>query len=259
MITPYGKDRILNTLTGTETSIADTLVVGIGEVIDGESLGFEITRIPVSITGLDRDNNRIVFKGDLPQELSCSITEVGLYAGEAFILEEDQNINLFPGGTAAAGWTTANISVGQYIKEESIRVQSFTSVSDLSFTLDNFVSDDSIKVLTSSATSSTLTLRIGNDASNYWQYLFNLSAGKTIAKVAIGSRTTNGSVNTSNLTYVSLQATASVLVEGIRFENLRTNNPQYGLVGYSKIANVDKLTGENKEVEYPLTFNIGAS
>lgn len=259
MITPYGKNRILDTLTGTETSIADTLVVGIGEVVDGENLGFEITRIPVSLTGLDRENNRIIFKGDLPQELSCAITEVGLYAGESFVLEEDRNINLFPGGTAAASWSTANTSVGQYIKEECLRVQSFTSVEDLSFSLDDFVNDDSIKVLTSSTTSSTLTLRVGNDASNYWQYLFNVSAGKSIVKVALGARTTNGSVNPSNLTYVSLQATASVLVEGIRFENLRTENPQYGLVGYSKIASVDKLNGENKEVEYPLTFNIGAS
>jgi len=257
LITNYGKSSILNYFAGNGTAVADAILIGVGSSPTEECLNYEIERLPVKIVGLDYNNSQVIFKTTLPVELNASISEVGLFVGQDFAAQENSTLPLFPGGSANAEWSIANVSTGRYIKEESLRVNNFTYAENFLLDISTFNEDDYIKFLISSDTAATFKMRIGTDANNYHQYSFNVTSGKNVIKKNISDRTTSGQVDLTNITYISLQSSVSVILEGVRLEEKLLKVPTFGVVAYQVLSTpLDKFAGEEKEIEYALTIGI---
>src|SRR5574339_62044 len=84
MITTQGKSVIFRYLAGNLPRIAESIALGIGsttENVNDTTLVFEADRVPVSLVSADILNDKIIFKGTIPQEYVGTIYEVGLWYG----------------------------------------------------------------------------------------------------------------------------------------------------------------------------------
>jgi hypothetical protein len=96
MITTNGKNIVAKFLLNQAPEFASHIAIGVGGQAyptsssatfssDADSLGFEVARVPILSKGLlkENDQEKIIFKAELPIEQRYQITEIGIYPAAA--------------------------------------------------------------------------------------------------------------------------------------------------------------------------------
>lgn len=265
MITTQGKSVIFRYLAGYVPRIAESIAVGIGntaESVNDTALEFESNRFSVSVTSIDIINDKLIFKGVLPQEFIGKIYEVGLWYGSpAQAVGSSGLVVTFDSATEAwnpATWETTVARIG----EDALQVAGGTSstLEDIVLDLSVFSDADFISLAyNAEATITDITVRFRTDSTNYYSYTFTPITGYEVKSFGKSLFTATGSPDWANITSIVVEAagTGNAVFDGIRVEDADTLSNDYALVARSVLVTPQTKTDDSEmEVEYALEINI---
>lgn len=259
-------------------SIAQSIAFGVGtssESLSDVRLQFETERSDIALTSFDFVNNKLIFKGPVPDDFSGKIQEIGLYSMAASSIGSSIMISSFDSqtedwmtGSSNPTFTTANARIG----DDSLNHSPAASGSSTS-TLGNILLDLSeysaadifnIAFSNNNANASSISFKMKSDDSNYYTYTIGAPAtGYQFATLSKGSGTVTGSPDWGNITSIDVttnakaSGAANVDFEGLRMEDTDTINPDYILVARKVLATpYIKQPNMTQEVEFSLDINI---
>jgi hypothetical protein len=232
MITTAGKTIIKQFFGGETGRIGGAIALGVGATaatLADSRLSFEATRAQVTAVSSDLANNRIVFKATIKPGLIGTIYEAGLYQAVSGI-DRSKALSLLSRNAWTNGtMVTTNARIGvNTVKVDAAASQTTTaSVTNLSQNLAGFSGADTVAVaFFASANVSAVKLRLGNDASNYYQWNFATpAAGYNIVRGTFTSATIVGAPNIASINYAAFVPTAtaggaaSVYLDGVNVED----------------------------------------
>lgn len=265
MITTQGKSVIFRYLAGNLPRIAESIALGIGstaENVNDTTLVFEADRVPVSLVSADILNDKIIFKGTIPQEYVGTIYEVGLWygtppqtsGGSTIIVSFDSETEDW----IPATWNTAIARIGT----DALQVAggSSSTLSDIALDLSVYSDADFMSLAyNADAAINNIVIRFSTDATNYYEYSFAAATGyevKTMGKTAF---TATGAPDWSNITSITVSATGTgnVVFDGIRAEDADTISTDYALVARSVLSTPKVKTADTEmDIEYALEITI---
>lgn len=265
MITTQGKSIIFRYLAGYLPRIAESIAIGVGstaENVNDTALKFESNRVPVSVTSIDIVNDKLIFKGVIPQEFVGKIYEVGLwYGAPAQAVGASSLIVTFDSATEEwipATWETTVTRIG----EDALQVAggSSSTLSDIVLDLSAFSDADFISLAyNADASINDITVQFRTDTSNYYSYTFAAATGYEVKSFGKTSFTATGTPDWSNITsiVVSATGTGNAVFDGIRVEDADTLSNDYALVARSVLVSpIEKTDDSEMDIEYALEINI---
>ena len=272
MITTDGKVQVKRYLARDEAAIANYISFGISaaaEAVGDTSLGFEISRIPLSSVTYDYTNNYIVFKSEIPSDYAGAVYEAALlYSPES---SYDTIITTFDsvteswltGGGADATYTTSNVRVGAdaVILTAAASGTSTVSLANINLDLSNYLGAD--KILLAGYTGSNVSsfkILFKTDVSNYYTLTFTPSAGYYIGSLTKSAATVTGAPSWSNITSIDITLTATAggsatfTADAIRIQSAISSDV---LVAREVLpAPLTKVAGMVQEIELALGVTV---
>lgn len=265
MITTQGKSVIFRYLAGNLPRIAESIAVGIGnsaESVNSTTLDFETNRIPVTLVSADIVNDKIIFKGTIPQEYVGTIYEVALWygnpaqtaGGSTVIVDFDSDTEEWSTPT----WNTALARIGT----DALQVAGGASstLTDIFLDLSVFSDADYMSLAyNADAAINNVVLRFSTDVSNYYEYSFAAATGYEIKKMGKAAFTATGTPDWANITSITVSATGTgnAVFDGIRAEDADTISTDYALVARSVLVSPKVKTSDTEmDIEYALEINI---
>ena len=272
LITTAGRKAIIDYMAGYTARLAGGLVVGIGTLaatLSDKTLQFEVGRCPVDLSAADYANNAVVFKGQLPAELECTIYEVGaktlptssaMYDSQ--LLLDFNSSDTFSAGTLSP----TNSRLGQALNITAAASTTTTSViSNIFYDLSGYGPSDQFTLIyrANNAFVSNLTMRFKTDSSNYYAVSFGAPTSGTYAIISFNKSVpvANGSPDWGNITSVEFSVTAtsggtaSIDIDGLRVEDRDSNREEDVLVSRSVLGTpVTKTIGIPLDIEYAITL-----
>lgn len=283
MITDAGKTYIKGFLAGYTQVLGEAIAVGVSTepITAGTThLGFEIERVPVEFVGYDFDAERLIFKAALPDGISGTISEVGLYstATNEMAGEYDSSI-ITTFDSESEDWESLATSEASTFAEGSTRIGpdalrqspaangSATDVlRDLSLDLSGFSSADRLVFAfhSANANASSIRFRFMTDSSNYYDFTLGAqTAGYKIVRVQKGSAVATGAPNWEDITElrVTTNSTAGggavVSLDAVRVEDTDTINPNHVLVAAQTLSTpFVKNDEKTQEIEFTLDVDL---
>lgn len=264
MITTQGKSVLFRYLAGNLPRIAESIAIGIGdsaENVNDTTLDFEAERVPVTLVSADIINDKLVFKGTIPQEYVGTIYEVGLwygnpqtFGGSTIIVGFDSSTEAWSSGT----WNTALARIG--VDALQIAGGASSTLSDIALDLSVFSDADFMSLAyNADAAITNVVVRFSTDVSNYYQYSFTAATGYEVKAIGKASFTATGTPDWSNITSITVSATGTgnAVFDGIRAEDADTISTDYALVARS-VLSVPKVKSSDTEmdIEYALEITI---
>lgn len=277
MFTTEGKTFIKRYMAGQSGQVVGAISVGIGSTaaaLSDTRMQFEFGRVPVDVIAYDFENDRLVFKGTLPEELYGQIYEVGLWTDEinsAVGSQEAQLLTSFDslsetwtGGTFSSSNT--RIGADSLVLAPSASATLSATLTGLSGDFFEYSSSDSFVLAyhITSANTASVKFRLRSDASNYYEFtITSPSAGYKIESFLKGSATVVGSPTWADITEIEVVATATsggattVTFDGLRIEDTDSVAPEYGLIArYIPSSPITKSEGFGQDIEYALPVTI---
>lgn len=275
LITTAGKSHIIKYLAGYVESISQGLAVGLGNtaaVVGDTSLAFEWTRVPIDLVSADHINTAIIFKGSIPNELSGSIYEMGLWSdfdsGNTYasrsILGFDSVSELWSTGTWST--TTQRIGIDNLRLAPALSTTQTSSLQSLFLDLSGYSNIDEFRLAynVNSAFVSTAKIIFYTDVSNYYTYTITTpTAGYKITAFTKANCVTTGIPSWANITSIDVQVTStaggsgSIDFDGLRIEDKDLNSEIYVLVSRAVPASpIVKLPGLPLDFEYTLDVTL---
>lgn len=273
MITTSGKTFIKRYLAGKAGTAAGAISMGIGDAaaqVADTRLQFEFSRIPVALTEYDFVDDKLVFKGSIPAEVSGKIYEIGLWTDEINTLAGNQGSRLVTTFESdSEEWTngtfdTNTVRIGpnslKHTPTASTTVTSTMSNLTLDFG-DNSAADLFLFAYNvDNANVANIKLRFLKDSSNYYEFtITSPTAGYKFSTFAKGTATIVGVPSWEEINEVSVATTStgggvgSVEYDGIRIEDIDTISPEYGLIArYILPSPIEKVEGTVLDLEYRL-------
>lgn len=265
MITSQGKSVIFRYLTGYLPRIGQSIAIGIGstsENVNDTNLSFETERIPVTLVSTDIVNNKIIFKGTVPQEYVGYIYEVAVWYGSppntagssALIIEFDSDTEAW----SPATWNTALARIGT----DALQVAggSSSTLRDFSLDLSAYSDADFISLAYyADAAINNVSVTFNTDDTNYYTYTFAAATGYEVKSFGKNLMTATGTPDWSNITAITVSATGTgnVVFDGIRVEDNDTLSNDYALVARSVLSSPKFKTDDSEmDIEYALVINI---
>lgn len=260
-------------MAGQAGQLIGAMSIGIGNAaasINDKNLQFEIARIPVALTAYDFVNNKLVFKGSLPEDVEGQIYEVGLWSTEMDSLAGNQGSRIITTfDSTSEVWTPATFDITAVrIGSDSLKhtpaasATSSASMSDLNLDFSGNSSSDKFNFAFNcdNVNTAKVEFTFATDVSNYYKFTINTPAnGYNIVQIAKGAATVVGAPNWNDINIVTVATTAtgaglaSVSYDGIRIEDIDTINPEYGLIArYIPGAPTKKNAGSVQDFEYTL-------
>lgn len=266
MLTTEGKNVIKRYFGGQVSRIGGSIALGVGTTaatVADTQLAYEAIRLQVSSVNADLANNKIIFKGSLPPGVIGTIYEVGLYDS----VNTASRTKLLSLVTPARGiWTNSTIvpdNARASLKTVKVDVTASSTkgadITGMSQDLSAFAVTDRVAVaFYSTSNIASVRVRLGTDASNYYEFLYNAPAvGYNIMRAAISTATVTGSPRWGLINYVSVRPTASAAGSGsIYFDSLSVEDNTTPIDNILVMRNV--LTTP-KTVDTALTTNIEMS
>ncbi|QMP84195.1 minor tail protein [Streptomyces phage Coruscant] len=265
MITTQGKSIIFRYLAGYVPRIAESIAIGVGntaENVNDTVLDFESNRIPVALTSIDIVNDKLIFKGVIPQEFVGKIYEVGLwYGAPAQSIGASSLIVTFDSATeewTPATWETTIARIG----EDALQVAGGTTstLENIILDLSSFSDADFISLAYSADAAITdITVQFRTDASNYYSYTFTAATGYEVKSFGKTLFTATGTPDWANITSIVVGAagTGNAVFDGIRVEDADTLSNDYALVARSVLVTPKTKTDDSEmDIEYALEINI---
>lgn len=264
MITTQGKSVLFRYLAGNLPRIAESIAIGIGdsaENVNNTILDFEAERVPVTLVSADIVNDKLVFKGTIPQEFVGTIYEVGLWYGNPQTFGGSSIIVAFDSETEAWSTPTWNTALAR-IGEDALQVAGGASstLSDIALDLSIFSDADFMSLAyNADAAITNIVLRFSTDVSNYYEYSFTAATGYEIKAIGKTAFTATGTPDWANITSITVGATGTgnAVFDGIRAEDADTISTDYALVARS-VLSVPKVKTSDTEmdIEYALEITI---
>jgi hypothetical protein len=234
MITDAGKDALLKYLAGQIPQIGGALVFGVGTTLPtgaDTKLEYEVYRSPVTSINADLTNSRLVFKCSLLPAVMGTIYEIGLYTSNRKAPYTAIPISgIWTNGSLVS--TNARIN-GQTVKVD-FTASTLTNAEQSGFMQDfsTYTDADSVVVAFQASTNvASVSIRIGTDSSNYYQYTFATpSAGYHIYRVSRASASVVGSPSWGTVSYIAVRPTGtsggggSVWFDSVRLESNQLDN-----------------------------------
>jgi len=256
MITNAGKNHILRRNAGIVNSIADTILLGISNTAESANdnrLSHEFMRLDVVSIYPDVDNGTLVFKTVVPAELKGSIYEVGLLSRSSVDVDNyyDKLLTTFDQNefwSSGSLITNAGRAGGNMLR---LTGNSFATVNyDLSY----YVGEDIFALAVNSATSTTVTMKIGNNSSNYFSKSISLNSGYQFINFAKSSFSVNGNPTWNEIKYLAFDVSnATVDLDSLRVQKKSIVDTTYVLVSRKVFSSPwEKLAGSERELEYSL-------
>ncbi|AST15294.1 minor tail protein [Streptomyces phage Samisti12] len=265
MITTQGKSVIFRYLAGNLPRIAESIAVGIGnsaENVNDTGLDFETERIPVTLVSADILNDKIIFKGTIPQEYVGTIYEVGLWygtppqtsGGSTVIVTFDSDTE----GWLPATWDTSVARIGA----DGLQVAGGTNsvLSDIALDMSVYSDADFMSLAyNADAAIGNIAIRFSTDDTNYYEYTFAAATGYEIKTMGKTAFTATGTPDWGNITSITVSATGTgnVVFDGIRAEDADTISTDYALVARSVLGTPKVKTSDTEmDIEYALEITI---
>jgi hypothetical protein len=265
VITTQGKSIIFRYLAGYLPRIAESIAIGVGntaENVNDTALNFESNRVPVSVTSIDIVNDKLIFKGVIPQEFVGKIYEVGLwYGAPAQAVGSSSLIVTFDSETeewTPATWETSIARIG----EDALQVTggSDSTLENIVLDLSVFSDADFISLAYSADASITdITVQFRTDASNYYSYTFTAATGYEVKSFGKTLFSATGTPDWENITSIVVGAagTGNAVFDGLRVEDADTLSNDYALVARSVLVSpVSKTDDSEMDIEYALEITI---
>lgn len=264
-------------LAGTAGDVVGALSIGVDSTaatLGDTRLGFEFGRIPVSNIAYDKANDRLVFKGSIPEEVSGKVYEVGLWTAETDSLAGNQASRLVTTFDADSEiWvpetvetTVARIGVDSLKHTPGASATSSSVMSELTMEFDDNSSADMFIFAYNVENSNTSTIqwRFRTDASNYYQFQVSTpTTGYKISSFTKGSATITGTPAWDDINEIEVRVTSTaggssaVEFDGIRIEDIDTVNPEYGLIArFVPGSPVTKADGLVYDMEFTLAVSV---
>lgn len=276
MITNRGKVFVKRFLAGQAGDAVGAISVGLGaapEAGSDERLQFEWARTPVDLSAYDFTNDRLVFKGSLPEELEGSIYEIGLWTSEASNLagsQESQIITSFDSDTEE--WINATFSTQTRLGGDSLHHTPDASTSEEStmggLTLDfiDYSAQDQFVLAydVTGANVDSIKLQFRLDTSNYYEYTIAApAAGYQFSELPKGDAVVVGAPDWDEINEIAIITTATaggiadVRFDALRIDDMDTQDPEYGLIArFVPTTPSTKVDGATQDIEYSLGVSI---
>lgn len=218
MITTAGRQVILNYFGGLTGRIGGAIALGAGNALGSASntkLDYEVARVQISSVTPDFANNRIVFKSSVNPGQISKISEIGLFQNQVSI-NRSKIMSLI--GNARSTWTNATLTAGYgRVNTQTAMVTAAASSTTVGSTsglwhdYSGFLSTDGIAMTAFiGANVASVKLRIGSDASNYFEFSFAYpAAGYMVLRTNLANGKATGTPDWSAISYVAIVVTAS--------------------------------------------------
>ncbi|AYB70902.1 minor tail protein [Streptomyces phage Yaboi] len=265
MITTQGKSVIFRYLAGYIPRIAESIAIGVSDKpasVNDTVLGFETNRVLINITSADMVNNKIIFKGIIPQEFVGKIHEVGLWYGSpaqsagasSIIVDFDSTAEEWDTGT----WDTTLARIGSDALQ--LTGGQSSTLADIALDLSGYSDSDFLSLAYSAdATIDNVTVQFKTDDLNYYSYTFAAATGYEVKSFGKMSTTATGTPDWENITKITVSATGTgnIVFDGIRAEDNDTISNDYALVARTVLSTPKSKTDDSEmDVEYALEINI---
>lgn len=254
MMTTVGKSALRLFIATHGASIADTIVVGLGDTA-GESMVCEWIRFPVVSVGTDPDRSKVIFKSSADVGLIGEVREIGLLAGaggissdvvvSSFAVEQDA-------WTGSYSYTNTNSRLASgFLISANATASLVTNPIDAS----KFSDKDYVVLagFSSGAGTANATFEFDNGATA--KAAFTVKSGYNVINLLRSALTKTGSVDWRVLTKVTLNPTVNFTHDLLKFSYAKP-------LGETLIARtvlttpVVTQTNLPLEIEYPLGVNF---
>jgi hypothetical protein len=221
MITTQGRKVVTRLFGGQVATLATSLSVGTGttaEALTDVALRAEVLNVPITSISVDEANNRVIYKATLPPAAVYSIYEVGLF----YEVVDRQNRTMVLNGLDTT-WTNASLVAGPGRANNPVARIAFsangTTNAELAGVTDNLsdfqATDFVLLSFTGHANLSSLRVRLGTDASNYFEFAVTSPvAGYNNVRVARSTATTVGIPTWDSITYLAIRPSGSAAGAG---------------------------------------------
>lgn len=273
IITTAGKKALLEFVAGYSKSLVGSLVVGVGTTaaaIGDTKLNFEVSRQPVTNSGVDYANNAVIFRAQLLPTDEVSIYEVGAHTmGLASSGSTSQlllGFNAESDAWSAGTWVSTNSRLGSALQITAGASSTTTSsLAGLGMDLSSYSALDQFvfAVRANNAFVSTVQFRFLTSAGNYFQYATGaLSSGTyAILNANKGALTVVGTPDWASITEVQVLVTAtaggtaSVDIDGLRIEDVDASREESALISRAVLGSpIVKTVGLPLDIEYAITL-----
>lgn len=277
MITTDGKLFIKRYLAGNVSNIAKSIAIGAGpkaEAVGDTSMHFEIARANVTLVAYDYVNDKLIFKGSIPQEFAGKIYEVGIWSSVAntaageftsrLLTTFDSNNEVWSTGTFQT--TNARIGINSLRLAPLASATATSALTTLFLDLSGNSGADkfSIAYFNGNAFVSSLRVRFKTDASNYYTIsVATPSTGYQVSTVTKSAAVATGAPNWNNITSMEVEVVATsggaaaVDFDGVRVEDVDTLNPEYVMIARELLASpVTKVEGRVQDIEFSLPVSV---
>lgn len=271
MITANGKGVIKRYLAGQIGQIAGSLSVGVGTTaatVNDTRLVYEVERLNLTSISVDPDSDKFVFQATLPPGRIKTIYEVGVWSSPVSQVG-GRTLGIFGDGLP---WTNATINnangrINQNTMQISYTANGTTNAElvGISENLSEYSASDSIVIgYHVTINISSIRVRLGTDASNYFEFLLPASTANSynVARLALSSATVVGTPSWAAITYLAVRPSATAAGGGnLYFDGIRVDrnslNEDSLLVARNVLATPYVVNQSiDNDIEYALAVTI---
>ncbi|QIN94596.1 tail protein [Streptomyces phage Muntaha] len=278
LITNEGKRLVLRYMAGQSPSLGGGIALGVGGLAASTSdvrLRFEIYRANVLLRNADYSTNRVLFKGEIEQEVEFTIYEAGLWSTTSNTLgtPDSQIITTFDLETEA--WTNVTTdSTNARTSASAVRVDAGASSTtsprvEADLDLSGYSTEDefALAIYKPDGNVTDVSLVFANAITGGQFKLTKSIAALTNGAYHVvyfrkGDFVATGSISWDNIDTLGVDVTAGttggyVILDGIRVEDTDTPDQDHILVSRTVLTSpLVKTSTAPMEVEYSLEFNV---
>lgn len=266
MITTFGKRAMAEHIAGYRRVYADSMAFGIGTTaatLADDALEAEFLVVPTYVASVDYSALTITYKGQIPQGVAMTVNEIALKTTERTSSPTQYPFLTF---SSDEGWSSGSIvSAGRVAN--ALRLNAATSatasatVALPSEDMSLLSPDTEFKVaITTTANVSSVNLRMGTDASNYFEKSWSAASNSAqILSVKKSAMTTTGAPNWGAITWarVAITASGAGATQG-DFEILITETPlspsDDKILARSVVTSIVKTADNPADIEYVVSI-----
>jgi hypothetical protein len=256
LITADGKTALRRSIASVGASIADTIVVGLGDAA-GESMQCEWARFPITNVGTNPDSSQVIFKSSGNIGLIGQVREVGLLQGAGGI-SNDVYLSYF--NTTEDSWDNTNFVTTNSRLDTGLSLDANATASTPLNNVDvsKFSQQDSLVLAGNAGGSGTVKVTLEFDNGATAQASFTVSAGYKIVSIAKYTMAKTGNVDWKPATKLTINTTTPFTADLLKFT---VTDPVSEILIARKVLQTPFTTGTTLplEIEYPLGVVLGAS
>lgn len=264
IITDAGERRVLEHLAGKLNVFAEAIGIGVMNntpIKADTQLGFQVDKFPITVASPDYASNKVIYKAQIPAQLSFDIYELGLWGIDANL--DNVSKMLFTFETDVETWSTgtysaSNSRVGEVALTFPVTTTATTTISNLNLNLNQLAGLDEFAVAAYSTGTCNLILRFHTAELDYFQVSGSKSPGYTVTRIPKTPSVT-GSPDWANI--ISVDVIVESLSDTIYLDGIQMNSS--GLLNKPVLISralldtpVSKLTTEQMDIEYEFGISV---